>query len=974
VVDFNPYREWLGVETSAERPNHYELLGLPPFEADSDRILHAADQRLNLVRKVRPGPHIDQWQKVLDELVEIRRLLSDLEKKRQYDDQLRRQQGLGGGLSAAIVPANPTKQDSDVQVSPVKNLLPPTAAELAQETTAKNSPAMTGPSPGASTLGHAPQVPTSAAGTTANGPGWPPGQGFQMPAAQAPAAPANPGGYGNLPYGTGFGPVIPASYGQGAGGPPASAFPAPPGMSPGQFAQSQPGYLPPAGQPAQYGQQPAFGQQTGYGQQPAFGQQPVYGQPATPGQPGYGNAGQMPFGQNPVAGAPMGQQPYAGGVPGMAPAMAQNPYATAGYTAALAGGWGGNVATQPGMGMPGGMPMSPGGAPMALPVGRSVPAGNPMAPVVSAGTSSAFGNSSGGATAVADEPAPTVSASSASTSAMLAGRRKSSQSTLIASGISGVVGLVVLFVVLDMMKKDDPAVANAGTDAETVEPKQPPITNPGPSVSPNPQVPITNITPTPPKPPVEKEQPPTTPPVTPEAPPKAPEMAPKDPPKVDNEKPVPKPDMGEKMPVKPDVIADPNTDAPETPEAAVAEMTKALAAAKESLKKRNAEEAKVQLSVAASLAKAPDHQAMVRRLETLTHFVSEFWKGVSDGIKGLDGVDELEINGQRVRVVEFSEGQITIRAGKNLRYTLDDLPSGLAEVLFERVRDMKDPLNVMSKGAFHATDKNRTTDSARDVFQKAQLLGGEVDELLAVLDDKYDVKNPPTARAIAKKQHLPDQSAMSTATTKIKAQFGKEINGAKTAQQKYDMAKRLVEEAQMPMENEALRLAIFNEARDLAANAHLAQLTVQIIDETEKWFEIDVLAMKLDALSKASVKASPQASRDVAMECLQLTDLAQEAKRLDLADKFVRIASGSARTSRDMALAKRATDRMKEIQKEFKEGAKAGAAEKPATGKPGDAKAAGTDTPAAGDKKAQDAAAAKAAGDNAAGTAATPKK
>jgi hypothetical protein len=171
---------------------------------------------------------------------------------------------------------------------------------------------------------------------------------------------------------------------------------------------------------------------------------------------------------------------------------------------------------------------------------------------------------------------------------------------------------------------------------------------------------------------------------------------------------------------------------------------------------------------------------------------------------------------------------------------------------------------------------------------------------------------------------------MTEAAGQIKAKFGKEINAARTSQQKYDMAKKLMEEAALPMENEALRLAIFNEARDLAANAHLAQLTVQIIDETEKWFEIDVLAMKLDALSKASVKASPQASRDIALECLMLTDQSEETKRLDLADKFVRIAGGAARTSRDIALAKRATDRAKEIQKAFKEGGANAAPEKKA--------------------------------------------
>lgn len=971
MVDFNPYRDWLGVETASGQPNYYELLGLPPFESDADRILHAADQRLNLVRKIRPGQHIDQWQRVLDELVDIRRLMTDLDKKRHYDDQLRRQQGLGGGLSAAIVPANPTQQDSDVQVSPVKNLLPPTAEELAREA-AENAArvASIAAMPSTPTLSAGPAAGPSPAPASLASPPWQPGQ----PVVSSPQQTA--GGYGNIPYGTGFGPVIPASYGQGAGGPPAAAFPAPPGVVGGPFVQPQ-ASAPPMPVPGM----PAYSQASQYAQSP------------------YGVAGQIPSAPAQSPGGFPVQTPY-GNVPAVAPGMSGNPYGAApvqqplwgNATAAPAAagiGWGGTASAVPGAyGTPSPMPgyasptgIPPGPAPMALPVGRSVPAGNPMAPVgAGAQTFPAFGSSFGNvATATLDEPAPAVAAAPTSTGALISGRRRSSQSTMIASAFAAIVGVVVLFVVLQMMNKDrtspttpegaDSLAAQNANSAQSKAPDNaapqpintnvPPISLPKPGPKPNGE-------PRPAADPAPSAEPPN------DASNDKPQPAPANP---DNSKPAPPADampkpMPEQKPVKPEPIPNPTQVAPPTPEAAIAEMTKALAAAKAALFARNAGEAKVQLTVAASLAKAPDHVAMVKRLETLTHFVGEFWKGVADGMKQLDGVDELVVRDLRVRVVEFADGEITIRAGgKNLRYITDDVPSGLAEVLFERVRDMKDPLNKMSKGAFHATDKNRGLDSARRIFQEAQLLGGDVEELLAVLDDKYDVKNPPVARAVPKKQHLPDPSAMSEATTKIKAKFGKDIAAAHTAQQKYDLAKRLLEEAAMPLETEALRMAIFNEARDLAANAHLAQLTVQVIDETEKWFEIDVLATKFDALSKAAVKASPQASRDIALECLQLTDQAEEAKRLDLADKFVRVAGGAARASRDTALAKRATDRAKEIQKVFKDSAKDNPQPAPDAAKGTNGERNANPAPAAPpNKPAQDAAAAAAAGPNAAGT------
>ncbi len=500
------------------------------------------------------------------------------------------------------------------------------------------------------------------------------------------------------------------------------------------------------------------------------------------------------------------------------------------------------------------------------------------------------------------------------------------------------IGIAVLLIAAEMMKGDPQSAASAeGKDGSnesatkaggetpgngTKQPLVPAAAAGKPDVQPNPGITKPDLAP--PVAPMPKDE--TAVPVD------APDAMPDEPNETEPEMPKPNPGDADPpatvqpKPRPPAPIDDPRTKSPDTPGSAVAEMTKALADAKAALVARDVENAKTQLTVAASMANAPDHKAMVKRLELLTHFVGEFWKGVGDGIKGLDGVDELLVGELRVSVVEHSDDDLTIRAGgKNLHYTIDDLPSGLAEVLFERVREMKDPLNKMSKGAFHAVDKNRSVETAKRIFQEAQLSGGDVADLMAVVDDKYDVKNPPVARAVPQKRHLPDPTALTEATGQVKAKYGKDITAARTPQQKYDLAKKIMGDAAMPMDNEATRLALFNESRDLAANAHLAQLTVQIIDETEKWFEIDVLATKFDALSKAAVRASPQAARDIALECLQLTDQAEEAKRLDLADKFVRVAGGTARASRDTDLAKRATDRLKDVQKAFREAS----AEKP---------------------------------------------
>lgn len=86
---FNPYREWLGLDAHIEAPNYYELLGLPPFEADAARLLTAADRALVRVRGFRPGAQAAAWARLLDELAAAKRCLCDPQLKQAYDETLR---------------------------------------------------------------------------------------------------------------------------------------------------------------------------------------------------------------------------------------------------------------------------------------------------------------------------------------------------------------------------------------------------------------------------------------------------------------------------------------------------------------------------------------------------------------------------------------------------------------------------------------------------------------------------------------------------------------------------------------------------------------------------------------------------------------------------------------------------------------------------------------------------------------------
>lgn len=87
----NPYRQWLGLDTDAQSLNYYELLNLPLFEGDAEKIHRAADRALVRVRGQRPGARAVAWARLLDELAQAKACLGDPAKKSSYDAALRAQ-------------------------------------------------------------------------------------------------------------------------------------------------------------------------------------------------------------------------------------------------------------------------------------------------------------------------------------------------------------------------------------------------------------------------------------------------------------------------------------------------------------------------------------------------------------------------------------------------------------------------------------------------------------------------------------------------------------------------------------------------------------------------------------------------------------------------------------------------------------------------------------------------------------------
>lgn len=85
---FDPFVEWLAFPPGQPPANYYELLGLACFETDAGAIVRAADGIISRVRGIRPGPHLAEWQRLLDELTQAKACLLDPNSKAAYDAAL----------------------------------------------------------------------------------------------------------------------------------------------------------------------------------------------------------------------------------------------------------------------------------------------------------------------------------------------------------------------------------------------------------------------------------------------------------------------------------------------------------------------------------------------------------------------------------------------------------------------------------------------------------------------------------------------------------------------------------------------------------------------------------------------------------------------------------------------------------------------------------------------------------------------
>ena len=104
---FDPYLQWLDIPAGDRPPNHYDLLGVAMFSDDLQAIAQAADARMAKIRKIRPGPRLADWGRLLDKINAAKVCLSNPTSKAAYDASLGGHAAARSKPSTLAAPATP---------------------------------------------------------------------------------------------------------------------------------------------------------------------------------------------------------------------------------------------------------------------------------------------------------------------------------------------------------------------------------------------------------------------------------------------------------------------------------------------------------------------------------------------------------------------------------------------------------------------------------------------------------------------------------------------------------------------------------------------------------------------------------------------------------------------------------------------------------------------------------------------------
>ncbi|MGE0606952.1 MAG: hypothetical protein AB7O62_07655 [Pirellulales bacterium] len=158
------------------------------------------------------------------------------------------------------------------------------------------------------------------------------------------------------------------------------------------------------------------------------------------------------------------------------------------------------------------------------------------------------------------------------------------------------------------------------------------------------------------------------------------------------------------------------------------------------------------------------------------------------------------------------------------------------------------------------------------------------------------------------KQPVPDGDELGKLRKEIRDEYQKDFADARTAEEKGDLADKLFHWGLDPADPLPRRYALMEEGRQMAAEVGRIELVLNCIAELRKPFDVDVLALQCDSLTKAA-KATGVDHALLAATCLDLVDGAVDDERYEQAEILSGLAKAEAIKAKDADLRESAAEK-----------------------------------------------------------------
>jgi hypothetical protein len=192
---------------------------------------------------------------------------------------------------------------------------------------------------------------------------------------------------------------------------------------------------------------------------------------------------------------------------------------------------------------------------------------------------------------------------------------------------------------------------------------------------------------------------------------------------------------------------------------------------------------------------------------------------------------------------------------------------------------------------------------------------------------KIEVVAPRGIAPSEKKLPIPSAAEIARAEALVKEIFGSEIAEAKSAEQRSDLAGRMMESADGTDAKDSARYVLLMKATELAGQAGNGRLIENTCDSLHENYEVDVLKLKGRAFSDATkVNLDIQVSGAMSEQVLALAEQAAAQQRFDLAQPLLKVAQIFSRKVKSKDLNKQInllSDRLAALQKDFQAAEKA---------------------------------------------------